>query len=332
MPSMTTADEQASDIDLPDRGRPMIRFPALFAVVLATGSAAVFAADDSLPQTVNLRSADGHPLALTYYPVATKANSGAKENTPVIVLLHGSDQVGRVRWDKEKPRGGQGKNFVESLQEDGFAVVTVDLRKFGDSKSPTDGTSIRLDDWEKMGAGDMFAVKQFLFEKHQEKQLNMNKLGIVAAGPTAVVAINFAAADWTTPPYDDAPVLANKTPRGQDVRALVLLSPETSAGRMNINRAMTVLRATPGIAMLIVEGKQDPQDKGQSRKIFEQMDKAQGKGEKRAYMVSPASKDRELNLMGKFPDQVEVPIRNFFIKYVKDANSPWRDRRNKVTG
>jgi hypothetical protein len=161
----------------------------------------------------------------------------------------------------------------------------------------------------------------------------MNKMAIIAAGPTATVAMNFAAADLTLPPYDDAPVLANKTPRGQDVRALVLLSPETSAGRLNANRALNVIRQPlGGIAMLVVSGAQDSLDKGQSKKTFELMEKAQGKNEKRVYMVSPALKDRELNLIGKVPEQVDNPIRNFLNKHVKEFPSAWRDRKNKVTG
>ena len=276
---------------------------------------------------------DGHPIVITYYPVKNTANSGSSENTPVVVLLHGSDNKGRILWDKAAPGRGEKVNFAQSLNDDGYAVISVDLRKFGDSKQPGDTTGLRGDDWEKMATGDMFAVKAFIEQKHQAKELNMNKMAIIAAGPTATVAMNFAAADLTLPPYDDAPVLANKTPRGQDVRALVLLSPETSAGRLNANRALNVIRQPlGGIAMLVVSGAQDSLDKGQSKKTFELMEKAQGKNEKRVYMVSPALKDRELNLIGKVPEQVDNPIRNFLNKHVKEFPSAWRDRKNKVTG
>jgi hypothetical protein len=184
-----------------------------------------------------------------------------------------------------------------------------------------------------MSSSDMFAVKQFLYDKHQEKQLNMNKMAIVAAGPMAPVAINFAAADALMPPHDDAPVDANKTPRGQDVRAIVLLSPEMAAGRLNSTKALNVIR-TPGvgIAALVVVGAQDTADKGNAKKMFEIMEKGQAKNEKRVYMVSPQLRDRELGLIGKLPDQVETPIHNFLNKHVKEFPSAWRDRKNKVTG
>ena len=117
------------------------------------------------------------------------------------------------------------------------------------------------------------------------------------------------------------------------MRALVLLSPETSAGRLNSNRALNVLRAPAlGVAMMVVVGAQDTADKGQSKKVYELMEKAQRKGDQRVYMMSVPLKDRELGLIGKVPDQVEVPIRNFLNKHVKDFPSQWRDRKNKVTG
>jgi pimeloyl-ACP methyl ester carboxylesterase len=279
-----------------------------------------------------LRAVDGHPLTITYYPVNEKA--GNRQDAPVVVLLHGGGDKGRILWDKAAPARGEKANFAQSLNDDGYAVITVDLRKFGDSKATGDMTAIRPDDYEKMSSSDMFAVKQFMYDRHQEKQFNMNKMGIIAAGPTAPVALNFAAADWTTPPHDDAPIPANKTPRGQDVRAIVLLSPEMTAGRLTSNRALNVLRAPAlGVAMLVISGAEDTLDKGNSKKIYELMDKAQNKkDDKRVYLLSPKLRDRELGLIGKVPGEVEIPIRTFLNKHVKEFPSAWRDRKNKVTG
>lgn len=305
-----------------------------FAWSSLTAACALLVANVSLgadqPTVETLRAVDGHPLTITYYPLPEK--SANRQDAPVVVLLHGSEK-GRILWDKAAPARGEMMNFAQSLNADGYAVVTVDLRKFGDSKVPGDMQQIRPDDYEKMSSSDMFAVKQFLYDKHQAKQLNMNKMAIVAAGPMAPVAINFAAADLVMPPHDDAPVLANQTPRGQDVRAIVLLSPEMAAGRLSANKALNVIKMPgAGIAMLVVSGAQDTADKGNSKKIFEIMDKAQAKNEKRVYMLSPQLRDRELGLIGKAPDQVEVPIRNFLNKHVKEFPSAWRDRKNKVTG
>ena len=307
-------------------------FRFAWASLLAACALLMTTAAQAEPRAENLRALnDGHPLTISYYPVSEKAAN--RQDAPVVVLLHGGDTKGRILWDKAAPGRGEKANFAQSLNDDGYAVVTVDLRKFGDSKSQGDMTNIRPDDWEKMSSSDLFALKQFLYEKHEEKQLNMNKMAIIAAGPTAPVALNFAAADLVVPPHDDAPVLANRTPRGQDVRAIVLLSPDMTAGRLTANKALNTIRVpAAGIAMLVVSGAQDTADKGSAKKIFELMEKHQAKDEKRVYMLSPALRDRELGLIGKAPDQVEVPIRNFLNKHVKEYPSAWRDRKNKVTG
>jgi hypothetical protein len=283
------------------------------------------------PEVLQLRAIDGHPLTITYYPLPMKAAN--RQDAPVVVLLHGGDNKGRMLWDKAAPARGEKSNFAQSLNDDGYAVITVDLRKFGDSKGTGDMANIRPDDYEKMSASDMFAVKKFIEDRHQEKQFNMNKMAIVAAGPIAPVAINFAAADMLIEPYDDAPVLANRTPRGQDVRAIVLLSPEMSAGRLTSNKALNVIKnPLGGMCMLVVAGAQDTLDKGNSKKVFDIMEKAQRKDEKRVYMLSPKLRDRELGLIGKSPAEVEQPIREFLNKHVKEFPSAWRDRKNKVTG
>jgi hypothetical protein len=114
--------------------------------------------------------------------------------------------------------------------------VTVDLRKHGESKTADEQDStLRPNDYAAM-RGDLQAVKNFLLAEHQEKKLNISKLGIIAADDMCPVAATFTQDDWLIPPYDDAPVTdpAARTPRGQDVRALVLLSPSQTAGSMNI--------------------------------------------------------------------------------------------------
>jgi hypothetical protein len=279
-----------------------------------------------------LRTADGQPIAITYYPAIEKANPGGLQNAGVIVLLHGDDNKGRILWDKGSALRGETETFPMKLQNQGYAVITVDLRKFGDSKAAGEQAIVRPIDYELMAANDLVAVKEFIFQEHQQQQLNMNKMAIIAAGPSAPVAAAFAVNDWALPPYDDAPVIENRTPRGQDVRALVLLSPDTGAGRLSTARTINVLKDPQlGVALLVVVGQADTMDKGQAKKVFELMEKGQRRGEQRVYMLSPNLKDRGLGLVGKLPDQVENPILKFLEMHVKQLNSEWRDRRNRVT-
>ena len=152
---------------------------------------------------IDARLADRRRLAdiyITYYPAFAQKESIAR-NTPVVILLHG-DKENRLVWEGEK-------GLAPRLQREGFAVITVDLRKHGQSTnvgrasgdSPaggksTEGTNLQSVDYGNMVDQDLEAVKKFIYEQHQAKRLNMNKIGIVAAETSAAIAVCFAANDW----------------------------------------------------------------------------------------------------------------------------------------
>src|SRR5262249_35007554 len=108
-----------------------------------------------------------------------------------------------------------------------FAVIAVDLRAHGDSTKQVapNGAQQNLDA-AKVGKADVYAmaridmeeVHRFLVTKNDEGSLNLNKLCLVGAGMGASVAANWAAEDWSVPP-----LAIGK--QGQDVKALVLISP-----------------------------------------------------------------------------------------------------------
>ena len=70
----------------------------------------------------------------------------------------------------------------------------------------------------------MEAVRGFLVGKNDAGELNLNKLCLVGVGMGATVAVNWAAQDWDAPP-----LLVGK--QGQDVKALVLVSPQLEIPR-----------------------------------------------------------------------------------------------------
>ncbi len=202
----------------------------VFGVIVAAGPQA-FRAQAQEGNRIErvLPTGDDWQVYITYYSAFEQKESLVK-NTPVVILLHG-DKENRLVWEGEK-------GLAPRLQREGFAVITVDLRKHGQSTnvgrasgdSPaggksTEGTNLTSEDYGNMVDQDLEAVKKFIFEQNQAKRLNMNKIGIVAAESSAAVAVCFAGNDWKKEPFDDAASEDMKTPRGQDVRALVLLSP-----------------------------------------------------------------------------------------------------------
>ena len=271
---------------------------------------------------------DSWPIHVTYYP------SRLKENSPVALLLH-MKGGSRLVWTR---KGG----LAESLQNQGFAVVAADLRKHGQSKATSAGggaakkrgkkgagSGLTRFDYALMVTSDLEAIKKFVFAEHQKKRLNMRKMAVVAAGMSGPLAVTFSANDWAKKPHSDAPTLAARTPRGQDIRALVLLSPQGSLPGLTINRPMKFLKGKA--AFLVCVG---------NRKARVAMADAN-----RVYnYLKPVSTDPEkrINWMNQFPVQlqgtdllgkqigVENTVVAFLKKYVGDLKDPWRDRRSRA--
>lgn len=281
---------------------------------------------------------EGLPLSAMYWPSKSKSQGG------VVVLLHGLNG-NQLDWGK----------LPTQLQDQGHAVIAVDLRGHGQStgkqgglgndavetkakgkakpkgkpaKAAVEANSLKARDFQLMVTSDMKAVKQFIFQEHQKQNLNMNKMAIVGAGLGAAVALKFAEMDWLEPPYEDGPE-GNKTPRGQDVRALVLLTPDSEVAGLPLPEPVKALRVPQlQVAMFFAVGNKDKQDKGQTKKLFDQA-MVPETNMKRMYFRDYNSAGRGCGLLGKNL-QVEQNIANFLTEHLSNLNSPWRDRESRV--
>ncbi len=170
------------------------------------------------PKVVNLVTKDGVQLRTVYFP-----SDKGKKAVPVM-LLH--------EFDGQSAPFVNGANNVPALatllQQSGFAVISPDLRGHGGSLAQADprGGTIELDrskfnkrDILAMMQGDMEAVKQFLKTENDEGNLNLNALVVLGVQDSSVLAMNWTAMDW------EWPAVPGKK-QGQDVKAIVLLSPE----------------------------------------------------------------------------------------------------------
>ncbi|MBN2476488.1 MAG: alpha/beta fold hydrolase [Pirellulales bacterium] len=175
-----------------------------------------------------LTTVDGVRLAATYLP-GPKSEENGKETVPVI-LLH--------------DHKGSGKDFGQLaayLQSQGHAVLVPDLRGHGESteklgaRAPLDAATMPRLGFVRMVDADMEVLKNFLLKENNEEKVNIEKLCIVGAGMGASVAVNWARLDWIRPPIGNVK-------QGQDVKGLVLLSPESSTPGLPISAPM---RAQP---------------------------------------------------------------------------------------
>lgn len=286
--------------------------------------------DETAPRDDILQAADGFPIRITYYPFkSAEQNAGvaAGANAPVVIILHG-EAGNRFEWNNNSnPRTPDKKKpFPQMLQDRGYAVITVDLRKHGESKG-NGAATVRAADYPAM-VDDLVGVKRFIYDQHQLRKLNMNKTGIIAIGFSCAVAATYAEADWRIAPYDDAPVAVNRTPRGQDVRALVYLSPDADAGRLRGGASLNYLRQ-PAIDMrlLVVVGADDPEDKKQASELFDRFKSVDKEG-KRSYLLSLPYKDRGFTLIQK--PEIYDAVAKFLDENLKTIDSDWIDRRSRL--
>ncbi len=140
----------------------------------------------------------------------------------------------------------------------------------------------------------------------------------------------FAEFDWRKPPYDDAPTPAGRTPKGQDVRALVLLSPSRTAGAVNVNKPLAFLKDPRiALAMLVCVGTEDSEDSGLA-KTLEQLVKGPPQNKDRVYLQEYPVKYRGTDLLDNTKFKAVADILGFLDKHLKQLDSEWRDRRSRL--
>ena len=291
-----------------------------------------------------LTTEDGVNLHITYYKSALEKDA---KDAAVVVLLHMKDG-NRFVWQTEP--GG----FARRLQADGFAVITVDLRFHGENKGSAaaaagnanqggvgkkkgkknQGLNLKLADYDAMVEADMEAVKKFIYEEHQAGHLNMNKMGIVGPEMGASVAVAYTVLDWNKEPYDDGQP-GFQTPRGQDVKALVLISPEEKYQGILMPKLLPSIKDNKQIAVMICTGS-DPKEEAQAKKIFNMVNppvvgnkERETLNSERMYLKVYTPKLAGTDLLEKKEVGIEDYMAGFFDKHLKKLDIPWRDRRNK---
>ena len=214
-------------------------------------------------QDLTLNTRDGVKLGITYYP-----SSKGKEAVP-IVILHDFKESRSIY-----------QSFAASLQasrtEDNTrAVVTVDLRGHGESTVQSGGggrtreldpTRLTKRDYELMVTQDLAAVRRFLVEKNNRGELNLNALCLVGAGMGANVAAYWSASDWAWPE------LASLK-QGQDVKALVLASPEWGFRGLPLLKPLRQPGFRDRVSFLIVYGERSGKAKKDAMNVHKNLAK-----------------------------------------------------------
>ena len=291
---------------------------------------AVFAQATSPGDDRTVTTADGWDIKITYF------ESPADEESPVVILLPGAEGLEESRTRKVW------EGMARALQKQGYAVVTADLRKHGDSAPSTDGADPRLIrlgpiDHVLMATQDLEAIKAFLVTEHQRKKLNSRKLGIVAAGSSCMVAAAFAANDWLKKPWPDAPTFSQRTPKGQDVRAIMMLSPKSPVKGLNTTATIKAI-ADPAkqIAVHIYYNPSDRAEKKAAEAVFRFLELKQAPDqEPRQLKEGPPEKKYSAEGLLTAKDKSGVVVMekytaDFFKAYLNMREDPWKTRTSKL--
>ena len=127
------------------------------------------------PQTVKFESADKVEIVGTFY-------ESPKTNSPAVLLLH---QFGSNRKSFD--------GYAKRLQKDGFGVLAIDGRGFGDSVKTTDGEKVeaqRTAEGVKGMESDVEGAFDFLAK---QKNVDAARMGIVGASYGSSLALIYAA-------------------------------------------------------------------------------------------------------------------------------------------
>jgi len=217
-------------------------------------------------QKLQLETSDGLTLSARYYPVAT----GQKPLATVLLLhdLEGSHKT-------VDP-------LAKLLQKNGFAVVAPDLRGHGDSTSRLgiggkvevlEAKTLKRQELEAITAtaggrvreqaefrGDIEAVRNWINHKSTSGELDIQRLCVIGSGTGGTLAALWTAADWAWGPIATGP-------QGQQVRALVLISPTWAAKGISIVSALASEGLKFQIPILVIAGEGDRD----ASKVFDQL-------------------------------------------------------------
>lgn len=213
----------------------------------------------TVEQVKSLRTSDGVPLQLMYYPPQGKA-------TATVILIHdigGSEKTVR--------------RLASGLQKAGCAVAVPDLRGHGGSKNTDLDVSkkrLLLNQLRMIPAsgggrirksanlkGDLETVRNWLVEKEAEGDIDLKRLCIIGSGLGGTLAATWVAADWNWLPNTQGP-------QGQQVQTVILISPVWADQGISITNALNV-RTTSGqsevkpllehLPIMIIAGSDDRQ-------------------------------------------------------------------------
>ena len=266
------------------------------------------------PRTVTLKTKDGIELRAFYFP------SEKGKEAPTVLLVH--------EWQGQASPYGP---LVLALSKAGCAVLVPDYRGHGGSreyinargeKSEFNLAQMSRNDVEAIVNFDLETAKGFLKEENNKGLLNLNALVVIGVREGCVMGAQWASRDWGFPSI-------GRLKQGQDVKAMVLISPENVVKGIPLDSAIM----NPNIVrlpMMIVAGNESPEASEAARiaKRVEGVKKRLGRGEATGFQLMMAntalSGPSLVNDVGSVIPAIVKFVTNEVV--VSDSSNPWVER------
>lgn len=309
-------DERAKTI----RQRLVMTF--IFLMVVAVASSAMAQSnrkrsdDKPKPRPVTLKTKDGVKLSAFYFP------SDRGKDATTVLLVH--------EW---KGQAGAYAKLVIALNKAGCAVLAPNYRGHGTSKEYTNRAGETKEfnveqmskrDIENIISFDLEKAKAFLKDENNDESLNLNALVVVGVGEGCVMAARWAQRDWQFQSV-------GRVKQGQDVKALVLISPEKQIKGVALDPALNDPNLVR-LPIMIAAGKtHDEADEARRiAKRIESVKKRLGRGTADGFdLVMPNTSLGGVRLVNEQSSGVIQAIVSFVNSniVVSDEENPWIERR-----
>jgi hypothetical protein len=267
------------------------------------------------PRPVTLKTKDGVNLVAAYFP------SEKGKDAITVLLVH--------EWQGQMAPYAK---LVNTLRDAGCAVLVPDYRGHGgsteyvDSKGVTKKFNIaRMSkrDIENIIKYDLEESKQFLKGENNEELLNLNAMVVIGVQEGCVMAAHWTVRDWKFPSV-------GSVKQGQDVKALVLISPEKIVKGVPLDSALSDSNLLK-LPIMIVGGITSPEAE-ETERIFNRLEivkKKASRGEAQGLeMKSVKSSLSGHALVNKNADVISAIVK-FVTENVKvsEQENPWVERQ-----
>jgi len=208
-------------------------------------------------ERLDLETSDGVRIAAWHYPVAAGAKSVA-----TVILVHDIEGSHNTL-----------DHLARSLQRAGCTVVAPDLRSHGASgvrgeggpgpKAEPDPRLLKKNDLETIAAaaggrlreqssvrGDIEAVRTWIKRHSDGSAVDIDRLCVVGSGLGATLAAMWTVADWNWQPTTTGP-------QGQQVRALVLVSPVWATKGVSMTGPLATEPFKRAVPIMVFSGSKD---------------------------------------------------------------------------